>query len=124
MRRCVAAQAPECVVECFDRADAMIAWLEANLAEVALISLDHDLPSRPDGQDAGTGRIVADWLATRVPCCPVIVHSSNENFAPGMMRVLRDAGWSHLRVYPHDDCAWIGTAWRDALARHVRGRTN
>ena len=118
MRRCVASHVPECAIECFDRAGAMIAWLEDHLAEVALISLDHDLPILKDGTDAGSGRMVAEWLAARPPACPVIVHTSNENFAPGMMRVLRDAGWTLCRVYPHDDCVWIAVDWVGALMRY------
>ena len=104
-------------------ADEMIVWLQVYLDQVALISLDHDLPlvQVRDGVrvDAGTGRIVADWLAERPPRCPVVVHTSNEQFAPGMMRVLRDGGWVHRRVYPHADCAWVADAWAEALTRYL-----
>jgi NAD+-processing family protein with receiver domain len=66
--------------------------LGAHLAEVAPISLDHDLPLpiELDGRrsDPGTGRMVADYLAYQPPVCPVIVHSSNDHFAPGMLMVL------------------------------------
>jgi hypothetical protein len=99
----------------------MIVWLEDHLADVALISLDHALPlvQMREGErvDAGTGRMVADWLGERPPCCPVIVHTSNENFGPGMMRVLRDGGWTHRRIYPHANCEWIATAWAEEIQK-------
>jgi hypothetical protein len=94
MRECVASHQPAYEIAAFDNADEMIGWLEDHLAEVALISLDHDLPLMQMREgvrvDAGDGRMVADWLAGRDATCPVIVHTSNENFGPGMMRVLRD----------------------------------
>ena len=124
MRECVAGELPPHELVAFDNADEMIVWLEDHLGEVALISLDHDLPlmQARDGVrvDAGDGRMVANWLAARTPCCPIIVHTSNQNFAPGMMRVLRDGGWTHTRIYPHDDCAWIATTWVEELAKHLR----
>jgi hypothetical protein len=123
MARCLAALPDEFEPVTFDRADAMITWLDEHLNRVALISLDHDLPliARPDGrvEDFGTGRMVADWLAEQTPVCPVIVHTSNENAAPGMIRVLTDGGWTYFRVYPHDDCAWVATAWVDAVRRSL-----
>src|SRR5512140_3329276 len=65
----------------FDNAEEMIAWLKENLAEVDLISLDHDLPivqyRGGERVDAGCGRGVADYLATLPPTCPIIIHSSN-----------------------------------------------
>jgi hypothetical protein len=123
MREYVGRHLPAYELATFDNADEMIVWLEDQLAEVALISLDHDLPlmQTRDGVcvDAGDGRMVADWLAARTPCCPVIVHTSNEHFAPGMMRVLRDGGWTNRRIYAHTDCAWIATAWAEELAKHL-----
>lgn len=101
MRECVAGELPPHELVAFDNADEMIVWLEDHLGEVALISLDHDLPlmQARDGVrvDAGDGRMVANWLAARTPCCPII-HTSNQNFAPGMMRVLRDGG---VETHPH-----------------------
>jgi hypothetical protein len=120
MCACLGRQCPTHEIVAFDNADETIVWLEDHLAETVLISLDHDLPlvQTRDGArvEAGTGRMVADWLATRTPSCPVIVHTSNEHFGPGMMRVLRDGGWSPRRVYPHADCAWVATAWAEAVA--------
>jgi hypothetical protein len=108
----------------FDNASDMVAWLRDHLADVALISLDHDLPlhATRDGAeiDCGNGRIVADFLATLPPTCPLIVHSSNDNFATGMVRVLRDAGWPLRRVYPYDGTAWGNKAWMDELRSFIR----
>jgi len=123
MRECVASHQPAYEIAAFDNADEMIGWLEDHLAEVALISLDHDLPLMQMREgvrvDAGDGRMVADWLAGRAATCPVIVHTSNENFGPGMMRVLRDGDWTHCRVYPHEDCAWVATAWAEELRKFL-----
>src|SRR5687767_6885449 len=97
----------------------MVTWLGEHIADVVLISLDHDLPVHAvrDGVaiDCGDGRIVADHLATLPPTCPVIVHSSNDTCAFGMVRVLRDAEWPLRRVYPHDDNAWVKPAWSDEV---------
>ena len=51
------------------------------LADVALISLDHDLEMLPGPEgrmiDPGTGVDMAEWLATQQPKCPVIVQTTN-----------------------------------------------
>lgn len=98
----------------------MIEWLCDRRGEVILIPLDHDLPIRQiEGQtiDSGTGRQVADYLATCDPTCPVIVHSSNNYFSPVMMFVLEDAGWPCRRVYPSDDLDWITSDWAEQARR-------
>jgi len=127
MRECLGSLLPQHKCAVFDNAAEMIAWLRSHIGDVVLVSLDHDLPLHQmrDGQrvDAGTGRMVADHLAALAPTCPVIVHTSNENFGPGMMRVLEDAGWTHCRVYPHEDCQWIRTSWADAIRRYIEGRS-
>ncbi len=69
MRKCLAELLPRFQHLYFDDAFKMIAWLEDHLAEVVLISLDHDLPT---DTDHGTGRLVADYLAEKPPICPVI----------------------------------------------------
>jgi len=107
----------------FEDAEQMLTWLAEHLDEVALISLDHDLPIRRDEEnrliDCGTGRQVADWLAARPPACPVIVHSSNEPCAAGMNFAMQDAGWTCMRVYPRDDLAWIAAVWAEAVREHL-----
>jgi hypothetical protein len=115
MRACAADVLPNIDIVIFEDASAMIDWLGQNLADVVFISLDHDLP-----MDRGMGRQVADHLAALAPTCPVIVHSSNELGASGMYFELKRAGWPCKRVYPRDDVAWVGTAWKDELERFVK----
>jgi hypothetical protein len=66
--------------------------------------------------DPGTGRDVADWLATNRPVCPVIIHSTNDLAVPGMQRVLEDSGWNCRCVTPYGDLDWIREIWHDAVA--------
>lgn len=118
-RTCLAEVLPAYGVVTFDRSDAMIGWLDVHLPEAALISLDHDLPvPSPGDDDPGCGRDVADHLAGRPAVCPVVVHSSNNTCAAGMMRVLREAGWAPVRVYPSADAAaWVAANWAPVLRR-------
>ena len=113
---------PAAAIIVFEVAAEMIAWLGANLGEVVLISLDHDLPLRDgDGQplDCGSGREVVDFLASLPPTCPVIVHSSNQYCAPGMYFALKEAGWPVSRVCPMDDLAWVKRDWAARVMRYV-----
>jgi hypothetical protein len=102
-----------------DNAPDMIAWLRAHFSQVAVISLDHDLgPNRDrDGVtfDPGTGRDVADFLATMPPACPVVICTTNSMARPGMEMVLRDAGWTTVSVVPFQDLQWIERDWLPAL---------
>jgi len=123
MQTCLAEVLPGVDVVVFEDAQEMIAWLGQNLGDVTLISLDHDLPLRDrEGKsiDCGTGRQVADYLASVPPTCPVIVHSSNNFFAPGMFFALGDAGWPCSRVYPCDDTAWVANAWAEQVRQYLR----
>ena len=123
MRACLAEILPGIELIFFEHAQEMIAWLGEHLGQVVLLSLDHDLPLRDQGGEAidcGTGRQVADFLASLPPTCPVIVHSSNNFFAPGMFFALKDTGWRCSRVYPSDDTAWIATSWADQVRQYVR----
>src|SRR3954453_13414608 len=106
MRLVAARVLPEINVVVFDSAPDMIRWLDGCLPHTVLISLDHDLlPQGPrDARghlcDPGTGRDVAHYLGG-FPCvCPVIVHPSNVQAAPGMLRVLREAVWICSAVTP------------------------
>lgn len=125
MRAALEASELELVLHVEADAPSALSWLETHLAQVALISLDHDLgPSRPiQGrlQDPGSGRDVVDWLAARPACCPVVVHTSNHLAAPGMLWTLEHAGWQVERVVPFDDLAWVAAAWAPALAALARG---
>ena len=108
----------------FADASEMLRWLRDHLRDVALISLDHDLPVRraEDGTsiDCGTGRDVVDYLTTQEPTCPVLVHSSNGSAASGMMFTLKTAGWATRQVYPHDDLCWILEAWTPEVIASFR----
>jgi hypothetical protein len=117
MRDCISRLMPGAQQSYFDSASNMISWLSGHLGEIDLISLDHDLPLEGNH---GTGRQVADYLATRSPVCPVIVHTSNEFFSPGMLQVLTDAGWPVFRVYPHGDLDWVNLGWADQIRRLIK----
>ena len=77
IRRCLAAQFPAQELIVFDNAPDRIGWLTQNLEKSQLICLDHDLGPNRTGNDPGTGRDVANYLATRQPYCPVIIHTTN-----------------------------------------------
>src|SRR5262245_13607306 len=107
----------------FDTAPGMIEFLERHLTEIILIGLDHDLeliPS-PTGQsiDPGTGRDVANFLATKQPACPVIIQTTNTDAAAGMERVLRGAGWKTDRVIPCNDLEWVDDDWFRTVRRPI-----
>lgn len=100
---------------CHDNSPDFLAWLRANFDAVRILSLDHDLgPSRvrDDGErwEPGTGMDVVDYLVTRKPAFPVIVHSSNPVSVPTMLRCLQEAGWSAHRAVPLGD-DWIERDW-------------
>jgi hypothetical protein len=117
MRACLADLLPQYQAIYFDNAFKMVRWLKTQLPQVVLISLDHDLPTEGDH---GTGRQVVDFLAPLPATCPVIVHTSNEFFAPGMMKVLADGGWPYSRVYPHNDHNWIRQGWTDQIQKYIQ----
>jgi hypothetical protein len=52
----------------------------------------------------------------------VIVHTSNEHFAPGMVRVLLDGGWPVARVYPDADHTFVRRAWADQVRRWIASK--
>ena len=85
-----------------------------------LICLDHDLGSNRvrngEAFDPGTGRDVADYLATREPACAVIIHTTNHLADPGMAMVLEDSGWEQQRVVPYNDRQWIREVWIKAVS--------
>jgi hypothetical protein len=116
IRACLTDLLPDAEQIYFDSASMMISWLADHIGSVVLISLDHDLPIEGDH---GTGRQVADYLAGIAPTCPVVVHTSNEFFAPGMMGVLSDAGWPVARVYPHGDQDWVNLGWAKQIRQFI-----
>lgn len=125
MRACLADRFSTFETKIFDSSAEMIQYLREHLSETLAIALDHDLELRPDGKggviDLGTGREVADYLATREPVCPVIIHTSNTVAEVGMRMALQDAGWRTKRVVPFDDVHWIATDWFRAMRRAIVG---
>jgi len=123
MRACLAELLPSHQPVFFEDAGEMVAWLAVQLGEVALISLDHDLPLPTEVDDRrcdpGTGRMVADYLAGRPPVSPLIVHSSNDHFAHGMLQVLLEKEWPCRRVYPFDEHRWIRASWAAEVRRLI-----
>lgn len=97
----------------------MIEELSQHLSDTLVIALDHDLELVPSHEgnwlDPGTGRDVADYLATQPPSCPVIIHTTNSPAAVGMQSVLDEAGWKTARVLPVGGMSWIPTIWLRTL---------
>lgn len=103
---------PEYDIVTFKNAPDIISWLKNNLASAAIISLDHDLfPQSENEPDPGTGRDVADYLATQIPVCHIVIHTTNSLAAPGMEMVLTEQGWTQSRVIPFNDLEWVTTWW-------------
>src|SRR5262245_1418816 len=107
----------------FADANEMLAYLDAKLGDTLLISLDHDLEmlDSKNGklEDPGTGRVVADYLASKSPSCPVIVATTNTHAGDGMEFLLRDADWNVHRVHPYGDMEWISTAWFKTVRKAI-----
>jgi hypothetical protein len=107
----------------FPDAASMNRFLRASLSECILISLDHDLDLVPDKEgrtlDPGTGREVADFLATESAVCPIIIHSTNAVAVEGMRAALRDAGWRVMSVSPFNDLDWTPSDWFRAVRRAI-----
>src|SRR4051812_43312889 len=81
MRACLADRFYSFDAHFFDDAGEMIRFLETQLFDTLVISLDNDLELKPtpDGRctDPGEGRQVAEFLAQQTPVCPVIVATTN-----------------------------------------------
>lgn len=98
----------------------MIAELDLLLGEAQLISLDHDLyKDSPSDPDPGSGRLIADLLAKRVPVCPVIVHSTNTDAAWGMFNELTLGGWKVELVHHLNQPTWIAELWLPIAANLI-----
>ena len=111
--------APGMAIRVWRDAHAMIRDLTDCLGDARVISLDHDLVRLPtDPDDPGTGYEVVQLLAKLIPCCPVIVHTSNGERGSWMIAELSRAGWAYHRVYPFGD-DWIELAWAPVLRRLV-----
>src|SRR4051794_15935302 len=72
----------------YERAEAMVQALEAGWDQLTVIGLDHDLELIADSEgrwlDPGDGRQVVEFLVSRKPVCPVVIHSTNAAAALGM----------------------------------------
>jgi hypothetical protein len=110
----------------FDNAPDMIQWLHDHLRSTGLISLDHDLgPNRirnGEAFDPGTGQDVVNYLATKQPLCPVIIHTANYLAAPGMELMLNESGWACSRVIPVNGLEWIDSAWVPKIRKYLGGK--
>jgi len=92
-------------------ANAMVIDLSHERNTASLISLDHDLyPSDGNTGDPGDGFVVAKYLATVSPSCPVIIHSSNADRARMMQGELQLAKWQCERLLPFG-ADWIEREW-------------
>lgn len=109
----------------FDDANTMRDYLKANLPSALVISLDHDLELKSvqngDLIDTGTGREVADFLASQPPSCPVIIATTNSTAGESMEFLLRDARWETHRVYPWGGLEWISNQWFPAIRKAIVG---
>jgi hypothetical protein len=86
-----------------------------------LIALDHDLFVDDDGDpDPGDGRDVAQFLASRKPKAPILIHSTNAIAADSMLYTLQDAGWTVDRIAPIGD-DWIESYWFPTAMEIMRG---
>ena len=96
-----------------------------SFGETIAVALDNDLELKPgpDGRcvDPGSGCHVADFLATRAPVCPVVIHTTNSEAAVKIEDTLRRAGWKTRRVVPFDGMNWIPTDWFRAVRRAIVG---
>ena len=121
MRSCLADRFYQYETLFFLDPNEMIRFLDNNLDDTIVVSLDHDLELLPTASgrciDPGTGREVADYLAGKDPVCPVIIHTSNGPAALGMEMVLRDAHWQTHRVIPMEDTEWIPRHWFRTIRR-------
>ena len=115
--------APGVPVRVWRSARAMIDDLVDCLGHARLISLDHDLNRLPcDAEDPGCGYDVAQLLAELIPCCPVVIHTSNGERGTWMEGELSRAGWTYDRVYPFGD-EWIETHWAAVVRNRLTART-
>lgn len=89
----------------------------------AVVSLDHDLVTLPDGTDPGDGLDVAKFLAAQPVVPPIIVHSSNGARAAMMLGELELAGKACARVVPIGE-DWIQRDWADEVATAFVMRSN
>jgi hypothetical protein len=125
MRACLADRFYTFDAHFFDDSAEMIRFLESHLDETIVIALDNDLELKPGPEgrciDPGSGCNVAEFLATKEPVCPIIIHTTNTLAAAKMEECLGGAGWKTRRVIPFDDTNWIASDWFPAVRRAIVG---
>lgn len=125
MASCLAERFPQFEIEALGDAGSMTQALHVAWDRLTCIALDHDLEmiAGKHGNliDPGTGREVVEFLITRPPVCPVVIHTTNTAAATEMERCLLEHGWNVARVTPFDDLAWIRSDWFPAVRRAIVG---
>jgi len=125
MEDCFRDRFPQYPIRFFASAVEIIWHLQRHLSEVIAISLDHDFEpvqvSSREFLDGGTGRHVADYLASEAPVCRIVIHSTNTAAAAGMELALQDGGWNTKRVTPYGDLEWIPKVWMPAMRDAIVG---
>lgn len=125
MADCFQDRFPQYPVHFFATAAEMIWYLRRHLSDAIAIGLDHDLELIPVADhellDGGTGRHVAEYLASESPVCPVVIHTTNSPAGTGMEATLQDAGWSTSRVTPYGDLDWVQEVWFPAMRNAIVG---
>jgi hypothetical protein len=112
--------APNVPLRIWCDAHAMLAELPEYLDRVSLISLDHDLhPSSNATNDPGCGYDIARVLGELIPCCPVIIHTSNGECGTWMEGELSRAGWNYARIAPFGE-QWIETDWAPVAQQFLK----
>jgi hypothetical protein len=114
-----AAIAPDLPVRIWRSARTMMADLTECLEHATIISLDNDLNPLPsDADDPGSGYDVAKLLEELIPCCPIIIHTSNAERGRWIEGALSMSGWTYDRVYPFGD-DWIAKDWTPLVRRRL-----
>lgn len=82
-----------------------------NSEGIDLISLDYDLSFSP-AKDPGRGSDVADFLSSKKPRCPVILHTSDMMGRDAMSYRLESSGWDVTIVEPQGPPdMWVSSMW-------------
>lgn len=101
----------------FISAREMITWLVNTPRSAGLLSLDCDLDlTSIDDGECRSGEAVTAYLASNLPECPVLIHSSNAMRAPAMHMELALAGCKRVALCPFQDS--------DSWAKDVRDLLN
>ena len=126
MDRCLSERLPMYDALYFDMPSNMNRWLENNLANCVIVSLDHDLNRVTESLDhldnfvVGDGLDVARFLSKHSPTCPVILHSTNRVGRNAMQDALSQSGWETQNVDPYGDLLWIGERWFPKIMELLR----